>query len=114
MKYDWASRSAATIAITSVAAYYSWRGFSGHLLVFFFVANIVAIAITSIFSRKNLRRHLAILIALQCVEVGFLFLTEFRCCPSSICTALSGVVLAVNIGVLVFLLMPVQSVSNEV
>jgi len=114
MKYDWASRSAATIAITSVAAYYSWRGINGRLLVFLFVANIVAIVIASIFSRKNLRRRLAILIALLCVEVGFLFLTEFRCCPSSICTAFSGVVLAVNVGVLIFLLRPIQSVSSEV
>ena|ERR1035438_6935903 len=114
MKYDWTSRSAATIAITSVAAYYSWRGFGGRLLIFFIVANTMAIAIASVLSRKNLKRRLAILIAFQYVAIGLSCLAEFRCSPSSICTAFSGAVLAVNVGVLIFLLRPVRRISSEV
>jgi len=48
VKYDWSSRNAATLAMVSLAAYYLWRGISGHLVIFVFGANIVAIVVASL------------------------------------------------------------------
>jgi hypothetical protein len=114
MKYDWPSRNAATLAITFVAAYYSWRGFPSNLFKLCFATIILVIAIVFVFSEKNLRHRLAALIALQCVGIGLSFLAEFRCNPGSVCTVLSGIVLSVNVGVLCFLLWPIRTARIEV
>jgi NADH:ubiquinone oxidoreductase subunit 6 (subunit J) len=79
-----------------------------------FLAIVLAIAVASFVLGKNLRRSLAILVAVLCVEAGFSFVAEFRCNPDTICTALSGAVLAINVGVLVFLLKPVRGISSEI
>jgi hypothetical protein len=114
MKYDWPSRNAATLAIASLTAYFAWRGHPGHLFDFMIVANILAIAVAFLFSERNLRRHLALLVSFLCIEAGVAFFDEFKCNPGSVCTGLSGVVFAVNIGALCFLLWPAQIARTEV
>ena len=114
MKYDWSSRNAATVAMISLISYYSWRGISGRMVIFAAATNIAAIAIASWVGGKNLRRRLAVFVLVLCILASMSFFTELRCNPRSICTALSVVVLAINIGSLCFLLKPAQIVRIEV
>ena len=48
MKYDWPSRSAATLAMLSLAAYYFWSGISGRLIIYVAAVNVVAVVIASL------------------------------------------------------------------
>ncbi|MGA3370704.1 MAG: hypothetical protein ABSC48_02970 [Terracidiphilus sp.] len=114
MKYDWPSRNAATLAVVSLTAYYSWRGISGRLVIFAFLVNILAIVIVSLVGGKNLRHRLALFVSMLCVLAGVTVSGEWKCNPRSVCTALSGIVLVVNIGSLCFLLWQVRKVSTEV
>jgi hypothetical protein len=113
MKYDWPSRSAATLAMLSLAAYYSWRGISGHLIVYVTAANIVAVVVASLIGGKNLRRRLAVFVSILCIQAGISFLGELKYNPGTVYIALSSVVFAVNIGALYFLLKPSQITPIE-
>ena len=113
MRYDWPSRNAATLAMLSLTAYYSWRDISGRLVIYATAANIVAIVIASLVGGKNLRRRLALFVSALCIQAGIVLFGELKCNPSSVCTALSGIVLAINVGALYFLLKPTQKVRIE-
>jgi hypothetical protein len=114
VKYDWSSRNAATLAMVSLAAYYLWRGISGHLVIFVFGANIVAIVVASLLGGTFLRRRLALFVSVLCIDAGITFFSELKCNPKSVCSTLSGIVLVVNVGVLYFLLKPTQGFRIEV
>jgi|SRR5208337_4402216 len=113
MRYDWPSRNAATLAMLSLAAYYSWRGISGRLVIYAMAANVLAIVIASLIGGENLRRRLALFVSALCIQAGISLFGELKCNPSSVCAVLSGIVFAVNIGALYFLLKPSQIVRNE-
>jgi len=113
MKYDWPSRNAATLAMLSLAAYYSWRGISGRLIIYVTAANVVAIVIASLIGGKNLRRRLAVFVSVLCVQAAISLFGELKCNPNTVCTLFSGIVFFVNIGALYFLLKPSQIVRIE-
>jgi hypothetical protein len=113
MKYDWPSRSAATLAMLSLAAYYFWSGISGRLIIYVAAANVVAVVIASLIGGKNLRRRLAVFVLVLCVQAAISLLVELKSNPSTVCTLFLGIVFVVNIGALYFLLKPSQTVRIE-
>lgn len=114
MKYDWSSRNAASLALASLACYFAWRGFPGRWFVMIFVADILAIGVVSVVSRRSLRGRLALLVSISCVEAAILFWGEWKCSPVSVCTAASGLVFALNTGAICFLLWPTPLARIEV
>jgi uncharacterized MnhB-related membrane protein len=104
MKYDWPSRVAVTLAVSSVTAYLIWLGLTGHSVAVMRVGIILLMAPALLVWLKNRGLQFVLMSGLLSVGTCAFFIVELMNSPVSIYTAFSGTIFVINVGVLVFLL----------